>query len=72
MFTGAGEGFPQMAENLMRMGVNTDEVFSLMQEGPDGFMKGMAQIAMQVKESGGDVGMAMAHMRGWMGKALRS
>jgi len=70
LFTGAGEGFPELQTNLMRMGVNVDHAFAMMQTGPEGFTKGMAEIAKTLKKQGKAVGPVFARLRGWMAKSF--
>lgn len=70
LFTGVNEEFPKFLTGLSISTGSTQEAFSLMNQGPEGFMKGMAKLASEVKAKGGDVNQMTAMMRDHMVEAL--
>lgn len=69
MFTGVGSELPQL---LTQLGIATGDVnhaFEMMQQGPEGFTTGMAELVHSATKSGADVGKVMAIMRGRMKEA---
>lgn len=73
LFDGTAEGYPEMLLNLERLGVRAKDAFALMQEGPEGVMKGLALMTKDLRKSGKtpeEIGATLSAVRGWMGKAF--
>jgi phage-related protein len=63
MYAGLEGDLPGLAKELMLSGVRVDKSFAMMQEGPEGFMKGLLMLREDAKKSGKDISGVMAFMR---------